>query len=70
MDQFSSETRPLFGTDDRARTLRLFFIALIGTPWLLFLEPTRQIRLFGDDADGDRTGRASRKRDGCQTSRC
>lgn len=39
----SSGAHPLLGTDGQARTLRLFFTALIGTPWLLFIEPTRQI---------------------------
>lgn len=39
----SSGAHPLLGTDGRARTLRLFLTALIGTPWLLFIESTRQI---------------------------
>lgn len=39
----SSGAHPLLGTDGQARTLRLFLTALIGTPWLLFIEPTRQI---------------------------
>lgn len=43
VNQLSSETHPLLGTDERARTFRLFVIALIGTPWLLSIEPVRQI---------------------------
>jgi len=43
VSQPSAETHPLFGTDERARTLRLFMLALIGTPWLLFIEPARRI---------------------------
>ncbi|KTG08993.1 hypothetical protein AUR64_14400 [Haloprofundus marisrubri] len=43
MNQPSSETHPLYGTNQRARTLRMFLIALVGTPWLLLIEPTRRI---------------------------
>ena len=43
MNQPSTETDPLLGTGERARTLRMFVLALIGTPWLLFIEPARRI---------------------------
>jgi len=43
MDLPSSEAHRLVGTDRRARTLRLFFTALVGSPWILLFEPTRQI---------------------------
>ncbi|MFC7029267.1 hypothetical protein ACFQJ5_19405 [Halomicroarcula sp. GCM10025324] len=43
MNQSLSETNLLQGSDGRARAIRSFVIALVGTPWLLFLEPARQI---------------------------
>ncbi|MFC6723693.1 hypothetical protein ACFQE1_04705 [Halobium palmae] len=33
----------MFGTDERARTLRSFVLALVGTPWLLLIEPARRV---------------------------
>lgn len=43
MNQTLFETNPLHGADGRARAFRSFVIALVGTPWLLFLEPARRI---------------------------
>ncbi|MDS0294015.1 hypothetical protein [Halogeometricum luteum] len=43
MNQSSSETHLLLGTGERARALRLFGVALIGTPWLLSIDPARRI---------------------------
>lgn len=43
MNQTSTEEHPLLGVDGRARALRLFLIALVGTPGIFFMEPARQI---------------------------
>lgn len=43
VNQTLFETNPLHGADGRARAFRSFVIALVGTPWLLFLEPARRI---------------------------
>jgi hypothetical protein len=43
MNQTLFETNSLHGADGRARAFRSFVIALVGTPWLLFLEPARRI---------------------------
>lgn len=43
MNQTLFETSPWHGADGRARAFRSFVIALVGTPWLLLLEPARRI---------------------------
>jgi hypothetical protein len=43
MNQALFKTNPLHGADGRARAFWSFVIALVGTPWLLFVEPARRI---------------------------
>lgn len=43
MSKPSTEPGWLHRDDERSRTLRLLFVAIIGSPWLLLLDPAREV---------------------------